>query len=95
MTRYNRFHNQKNDSNIHELVGTVSKVGRGQSCDLSDGQIRSTSRHGIYKNKRNESSFNMIAGTENKVLVPITYGKKHFPEKEFSNDNPLINPGQK
>ena len=40
MTRYNRFHNQKNDSNIHDLVGTVSKVGqgqRGQSCDVSDG----------------------------------------------------------
>ena len=96
MTRYNRFHNQKNDSNIHQLVGTVSKVGRGQSCDLSDGQIRSSSRHGIFKNKRNDSTFNMISGSENnKVSVPITYGKKHFPEKEHQNDNTVLNPGTK
>jgi hypothetical protein len=95
MTRYNRFHNQKNDSNIHELVGTVAKVGRGQSCDLSDGQIRSTSRHGIFKNKRNDSTFNMISGTENNVLVPITYGKKHFPEIEFQNDHTILMPGTK
>lgn len=37
----------------------------------------------------------MISGSENKVSVPITYGKKHFPEKEYQNDNTVLNPGSK
>ena len=37
----------------------------------------------------------MISGSENKVSVPITYGKKHFPEKEHQNDNTVLNPGTK
>jgi hypothetical protein len=50
----------------------------------------------MFKNKRNESSFNMIAGTENKTsAVPITYGKKHFPERDCSNDHTINNPGSK
>jgi hypothetical protein len=37
----------------------------------------------------------MISGTETKMLVPITYGKKRFPEKELQNDDTIINPGSK
>ena len=37
----------------------------------------------------------MISGSENKVAVPITFGKKHFPEKEHQNDNTILNPGTK
>jgi hypothetical protein len=86
MTRYNRFHNQKNDSNIHDIVGNKP---RQQSCDLSDGLMRSTSRHGVHKNKRNDSTFNMITGEE-KMTLPITYGKKMFPERDFTTENPIL-----
>lgn len=51
--------------------------------------MTSTSRHGVFKNMRNDSTYNMINGEE-KRLVPVTYGKKMFPEKDYGDENPIL-----
>ena len=85
----------KNDSYIHDIVGNLQKPTktaevsgvRQQSCDISEGQGRSHSRHSVYKNKRNNSSFNVISG---EVQVPITFSKRVFPEREEGRMNPIL-----
>jgi hypothetical protein len=86
----------KNDSYIHDIMGNHPNVPkttlpgmRGQSCDVSDGVTRSASRHAIYKNKRNDSTFNVISGEDN-LQVPGTFSKRVFPEKEENRMNPIL-----
>lgn len=103
MTRYNRFHNMKNDSTLHDIMTSglvkppvpahafTTVAYRNESCDISDNDMRSQSRNDRKSaiNKRNESTFNVINGQE-KVEMPVSFSKKMFPEKEVSKTNPIL-----
>jgi hypothetical protein len=43
----------------------------------------------MFKNKKNESTFNVINGID-KVEIPISFKRKMFPEKENNIINPIL-----